>query len=52
MILANKRIMPPREWMHGYNIRDKYDKSLKTYLRNNNLPIPCHWYDDNMTIFD
>ena len=39
MILANKGIMPPRYWMHDYNIRDIYNKTLNDYLQENNLPI-------------
>ena len=45
--------MPPREWMHGYNIRFYYNYTLKDRLKNKNLPIPRHWInDDKMTIFD
>lgn len=45
--------MPPREWMHNYNIKDKNNKTLKDYLKDNNLPIPEHWKNENeMTIFD
>ena len=43
--------MPPREWMYNYDTRSNYDK-LKTALEWNNLPVPYHWDDDDMTIFD
>ena len=32
MILAKNGILPPREWMHDYTIRNKYEHSLKDYL--------------------
>ena len=35
--------MPPREWMHNYDIKDINDKTLKDYLEDNYLPIPKHW---------
>ena len=44
--------MPSKEWMHSLNIKNKYDKSLKNYLIDNNLPIPQHWKDNKMNIFD
>ena len=43
--------MPPREWMHNYDTKSNYDR-LKTALECNNLPVPYHWHDDDMTIFD
>lgn len=32
MILAQKGIMPPKEWMHSYNIKNIDGKTLKDYL--------------------
>ena len=52
MFLAKKKIMPPREWMHDYNLKDSDNRSLKYHLKNNNLLVPYHWYDNDMTIFD
>lgn len=42
MILTNHCIMPPREWMHNYNIKDEYNRTLKDYLEDNDLPVPYH----------
>ena len=44
--------MPPREWMHSYNIKDINGKTLKDYLEYNYLLIPKHWKDNDITIFD
>ena len=43
--------MPPREWMYNYDTISDYDR-LKTALKYNNLPVPYHWDDNDMTIFD
>lgn len=32
MILADENIMPPKEWMHNYNIENKYGATLIGYL--------------------
>lgn len=32
MILVQKRIMPPKEWMHSYNIKNVDGITLKDYL--------------------
>lgn len=32
MMLVNQKIIPPKEWMHNYNIKDKNIKTLKDYL--------------------
>ena len=32
MILTTNEIMPPRQWMHNYDITDNSNKSLKYYL--------------------
>ena len=37
--------------MHNYDTKSNYDK-LKTSLKYNNLPVPYHWNDDDMTIFE
>ena len=52
MMLADEGIMPPREWMHNYNIKDSYDYTLKDCLQEHNLVVPYHWNDNDMTIFD
>ena len=44
--------MPPRCWMHNYDIKDKDGKTLKDFLEDSNLPVPYHWHDEDMTIFD
>ena len=51
-MLAQKGIIPPREWIHSYDIKDGYNRTLKDYLEDNYLPIPKHWNNDDMTIFD
>ena len=39
--------------MHNYDIKNKYNSTLKYYLEINQLPVPYHWEDeDGMTIFD
>ena len=40
MILAYNKIMPPREWMHKYSIKNKHNKSLKDYLIESCMPVP------------
>ena len=52
MILAKNGIIPPQDWMHNYNIIDNNNKTLKYYLENNQLPVPYHWNNNDMTIFD
>ena len=54
MLLANNGIIPPRYWMHDIDLCDDsyYNRTLKTYLEDRKLPIPRHWSDDDMTIFD
>ena len=37
--------------MYNYDTRSDYNR-LKTTLKCNNLPVPYHWHDDDMTIFD
>ena len=44
--------MPPREWMHSYDIKLCENETLKYYLHSYSLPVPRHWNDDDMTIFD
>ena len=38
--------------MHSYDIINQDDKTLKDYFKRYNLPIPQHWNDNDMTIFD
>ena len=39
--------------MHNYEIKNKWDKTLKDLMIENNLPIPYHWdHNRDMTIFD
>ena len=52
MILAEQEIMPPRECMHNYDIKNVDGRTLKDYLEAYYLPVPYHWRDDDMTIFD
>ena len=41
-ILVSQKIMPPREWMHNYDIiHDSIlEFTLKDYLKHSYLPIP------------
>ena len=38
--------------MHNYIISDYVYYTLKKYLEINLLPVPYHWSDNDMTIFD
>ena len=48
MKLINNSIIPPKEWIHDPNIKDKYNYTVSYYFKYNNLPVPNEWYDDNM----
>ena len=52
MILASKGIIPPREWMYNQIVKNKYNRTIKDYLLNNKLPVPYHWHENDMDIFD
>ena len=38
--------------MHSYDIKNKYGKSLKYYLEENELLIPLHYRDEDMDLID
>ena len=38
--------------MHDVNMKNSYDMSIRSLLLENNLPVPHHWHDNDMTIFD
>ena len=40
MNLADKRIIPPKEWMHDIYIKDNRNNSLKDIMIENYLPNP------------
>ena len=44
--------MPPKEWLYDVNLKNEYNNSLKSYLQDNQLPVPYHWHDNDMDIFD
>ena len=48
MILVKERIIPPKEWIHDPNIKDKYNNTVANKLKYNNLPVPNEWYDEKM----
>ena len=52
LIMADHEIIPPREWMHDVNMKNAFEMSIKSLLLRNYLPVPHHWHDDDMTIFD
>ena len=43
MFIAKNQFIPPQNWMHNYNIKNKDDKTLKDILKENNLPVPLKW---------
>ena len=44
--------MPPTYWMHDINMDSYFVRSIKTLLLWAKLPIPYHWHENDMTIFD
>ena len=48
MYLGNKGIIPPKEWIHDPNIKDKYNNTVRYYLNLEQLPIPNLLYDEFM----
>ena len=38
--------------MHDINLKNSRYNSIKSKLLDYNLPIPYHWHDNDMTIFD
>ena len=38
--------------MHNVNIKNKKGESIRSLLHKNMLPVPHHWNNDDMTIFD
>ena len=45
--LADNDIIPPSQWIHDPNIKNKYYNTVASNLRYN-LPIPNEWYDESM----
>ena len=43
MWLTKKYHLVPKHWMHNYNIRNKYDKTLKDLMEEKYLEIPNEW---------
>ncbi len=51
MILANKRIIPPKEWYHDPKICDNHGWTVAIYLLKNKLEVPEEWrYDPEYKI--
>ena len=48
MILIIKGIVPPKEWQHDPNIKDKYNHTAAYYFKLNKMPVPNEWYDEDM----
>lgn len=48
MLLAYKGIIPPKEWNHDPNIKNKKNKTVADILKENHIPLPNEWYDDKM----
>lgn len=38
--------------MHDINIKTKQGQSIYSLLSEATIPIPYHWHDEDMTIFD
>ena len=49
--LASYGLIPDRRVMYDVNVKIGFI-SIKDKLEENNLPVPYHWKDDDMTIFD
>ena len=47
MMLSSHGIIPPDEWMHDINMKDKYGNSIKSILEDNN-----YIYVDNKFILN
>lgn len=43
MFIAKNQFIPPQNWMHNYNIKNKDNKTLKDILKENHLPVPLKW---------
>ena len=44
--------LPPIKWMHDIDLKNSNDESIKTLLQAIHAPIPYHWNDNDMDIFD
>ena len=40
--------MPDKKYYHDPNIKDRNGYTVADYLKDNNLPVPNEWYDDDM----
>ena len=38
--------------MHDINLENNEEESIKTNLSDYYLPVPYHWHDNDITIFD
>ena len=38
--------------MHDINLKNRYGRSLEYYFKRGNIPIPYHWHQNDMDIFD
>ena len=48
MLLAYNGIIPPKEWIHDPNIKNKRGDTVAYYLKKKNLPVSNKWYDESM----
>ena len=48
IILASRSIVPPKEWIHDSNIRNKSNLNVTDMFKIHYFPIPNEWYDDSM----
>ena len=44
MILAENKIIPPKEWIHDIKIKNNDNKDIITIMKQNMLPISSYWY--------
>ena len=48
MKLAEHGIIPPKEWIHDPNIKDKWGNTVADFLKRQYFPISNEWYNENM----
>ena len=52
MFLAKHGNMPSKYWYHDSDMKDKSGNSIRYFSKEALLPIPKHWCDNEITIFD
>ena len=52
MILAKNGIIPPKEWIANTSLENMINQDIKRNLQLGLLPIPTHWGNNDLDIFD